>query len=148
MELNETTQNVTVSAIDELCERYAEKKLAIDKLKAEIEFHKESLDECEAQILSFLEKSEKTSWRTPKGNFIVTTRMSVQTPKSPEDRKEFFSYLKQKGVFEDIITVHSQTLNAMFKQELDEALKQGNVQYRMPGIGEPMYSQTLSLRRS
>jgi hypothetical protein len=139
--------SVTVSQLDELCEKFADLKKEADELDDILKEKNEKVKEIGTQIINFLNEFKKPSWKTSRGNFIISNRFTVPTPKSPEDKQAFFNYLKQKGIFEDMVTVHSQTLNGYYRQEMDAALDAGDVNFSIPGIEEPKYVQTLSMRK-
>ena len=54
----------------------------------------------------------------------------------PDDiaREKFFNYLKGKGVFEQMITINSRTLNAFAKVELETANEEGVLDFQIPGL--------------
>lgn len=76
----------------------------------------------------------------------LRTRTSVQVPKSSEDREAFFDYLKERGVFEQMITVHSNTLNSFYQGEYEQAVAEGNLSFKIPGIGDHNERFTLEVK--
>lgn len=89
---------------------------------------------------------EKTSYDSELGKIILTTRFSVTVPKGDE-KERFFTYLKDRGIFEDMATVNSQTLNAWYRSEMDQAKENGDFDFQIPGIKEPMAYEQLQLRK-
>lgn len=142
-----TISNTTIQTLDRLCEKFADLKGRADALEDQAKSFRDMANEISAEIMALLTESKKTSWQTPIGNFILSNRFTVPTPKDPEQKQAFFSYLKQKGIFEDLVSVHSQTLNAWYRQELDAALDKGDVNFKVPGLEDPKYVQTLSIRK-
>lgn len=76
----------------------------------------------------------------------LRTRTSVKVPSSTEDREAFFNYLKEKGIFEQMITVHSTKLNSFYQSEWDQAVENGELSFSMPGIDDHTERFTLEIK--
>jgi hypothetical protein len=137
----------TIAQLDELCNTYAEQRKATELIKAQLSMANAKETELETKIIAVLSDFGKQSWKTEVGNFIISNRFSVKTPKTPEEKAQFFDYLREKGIFEDMVNINSQTLQGFYRAEMDAALDRGEVNFRMPGIGEHSYVQTLSMRK-
>ena len=81
------------------------------------------------------------------GTYFRKSNFSVKVPKSEVEREAFFGYLKERGIFENMVTVNSMTLNAWFKQEMEAAVEKGDVDFKIPGIEEPKAFFTLQFRK-
>jgi len=79
--------------------------------------------------------------------FYKQTSTSVTTPKTSEEKQALFEFLQSKGIFLEIASVNSQTLNSFYKSLAAEAEEQGNYDFKMPGVGEPTTYTSLKLRR-
>lgn len=90
---------------------------------------------------------EKSSYDSSFGKIVIQKRFSVRQPKDPEEREKFFNYLREKGLFEDMVSVNSMTLNAYYKQELETARQEGNFDFAIPGLSEPTVVEYVTLRR-
>lgn len=99
----------------------------------------------EGRMLDALEDHDLTRFDAFDSMFLVTHRTSVKTPKTPEEREQFFSYLREHGVFEDLISVNSNTLNSYVKSEEALATERGEIDFRIPGLVID-YSKQLSVR--
>jgi len=110
---------------------------------------KERLDNLDSQILEHLTKLDMTSFKSKHGTVVRSNRYSVQTPKSIQEKKEFFEWLNSKGdeVYWSYTSVNSQSLNALYKAELEVAKSEGNLEFKIPGIGEPTATPILSRRK-
>lgn len=100
----------------------------------------------ESKMLDALDDAELTRFDAHGTMFVVTNKTSAKTPKTPEDREKFFSYLRDQGVYEDLITVNSQTLNSYVKSEEALATERGELDFSIPGIAIDYYKQ-LSVRK-
>lgn len=133
--------NLQISLISQLREQ--ERLLSEQKKKLT-----KKLDEAEGKMLEMLAKSELTSYRSQDGLCSVSYRLSVQTPKTPEDCAKFFEYLKSKGLYEAMITVHSKTLNSFYRAEFENAKTLGLDNFEIPGLTEVSTVPILSFRKS
>jgi hypothetical protein len=138
---------ITVKQLDELCEVVSKQRGVVDEMKGKLKEQQEVLDGLELKLLAALTDSGKNSWKVGDALFTKVTRFSVQTPKEMPDKLAFFDYLKQRGVFEELVNIHSNTLNSFYKQEQENASKEGRI-LSIPGIKEPTSSETLSVRRA
>lgn len=137
----------TIKELDVMCDKILEFDAQIAELSAKKKELDKLRDSVEKTVISYLEKHHKTNWSSGGKLFTVVNRFSVQVPKSQEDKTAFFDYLRGKGIFENMITVNSQTLNAYYKTEKENALNEGNVDFNIPGIGAPTYMQYISVRK-
>ena len=132
---------------DNLCDELAEKKGQIKAHEAEKKRLSGEVRGLEEQIIAYLESLSKTKHNTARGLFYIKTRTTYATPKDPESRKAFFDYLKSRDVFDDLITVNSQTLNAFAKQELEVAIENEHDDFEMPGLGVPTMQQSIVFKK-
>lgn len=73
-------------------------------------------------------------------------KTSVKVPKSPEDKAAFFGYLREQGVFDDLATVNSATLNSWYRAELEVRRASGKSE-EVPGLGSVTSYYDLSVRK-
>lgn len=126
----------------------AELKQEIEVRKRELETMQASFTEVSMEIVKMLETLEIDSIKQHGFTFFIEEKESVKTPKTLEDKKEFFQYLRELGLFEEMVTVNSMTLNSFYKSMSQEAAEKGVLDFRMPGIEEPTAYKTLKLRRA
>jgi hypothetical protein len=100
----------------------------------------------ESKMLDALEETDLLRFDVHDAMFIVINKTSAKTPKTPEDREKFFDYLREQGVYEDMITVNSNTLNSYVKTEEALATERGELDFSIPGIAIDYYKQ-LSVRK-
>jgi len=138
---------LTITEFEDLCAEAFRVKAEITSVKLVLSLSEQALKKIQSSIMSYLEALGKDSYKSKAGNVYLSKRLSVKVPKEPQAREEFFSYLKEKGIFEDLITVNSQTLNAFYKEEFEAAITNGATDFKLPGIGEPTYFETLNMRK-
>lgn len=140
-------KEVTVSELDELCKRAYELDIAYEEIAAKLKAINQETDGVHAKILAHFDQTDKDKYVVKDvGTFYKDRRWSVKVPQGDE-RLKFFDYLKQRDIFESMITVNSQTLNAFVKKEVEVQLEAGVVDFKMPGIEEPKLTTTLRLRK-
>lgn len=110
-------------------------------LRKEYERMKKDSDKAYAQFqaasnraANMLETLGLEKFHTPSGTFTYSYQETYRVPKSPEQRQAFFNYLKDKGVYDEMVSVNSQTLNSFAKTEEKNALDEGNFDFQIPGI--------------
>lgn len=142
--------SITVEEMNKHAEAISLKKVEYAEAKKISTNLLNELDKLEEQMGQMLLDLGQDSFRTPFGTMILTTRKSFKTPKDEESREQFFGKLKEMGVFDSMISVNSQTMNAFLKAEYENAEARGEdmVTYKFAGIEPPTISVTASLRKA
>jgi hypothetical protein len=110
------------------------------KIKKEV---MDALELAESTMMEMLTQENMKSYDSPMGKVTLAYRTSVKTPKTPEDKEAFFAYLKNRNLYDSMISVNSQTLNSLYKAELEEATERGDMDFAIPGIKEVTINQQL-----
>lgn len=143
------SEKVTVADLDALVEKIFAQRQKIEALGEETTKLNLELAKMKEQMVLYLKELGREKYATPMGVVSIKERWSVTTPKKPEDREAFFNYLKEKGLYEEMISVNSQSLNALFRSEWDAAIERGEAMgFKMPGVGDPKLFSDLSIRKS
>lgn len=117
-----------------------------DNLKEELKAIETKWEELSTQLLNILDATGITSFKYGEATFFTSQQTSVKTPKTEEAKYEFFKYLKTLGLFESMISIDSRTLNKLYKSMAEEALEKGVLDFRMPGIDEPIEYKEIRVR--
>lgn len=127
-----------------------DKKRVVDQLKDELADASKSLETAKSLALKAMEAMEIDKQHVPGCGTIYRQRsFSVQVPKESEDKKLLFSWIaatKGPDVLDNMLSIHSASLNSFYKAELEIAKEQGNVDFAIPGIAEPSVYYTLGMR--
>ena len=145
--LEPSTPPQTIQGFQQLIDHMLDQRAKVDAAKARLTDEQTKLSELEAKVLNILDSNNMDNFRTERALVSVTHRFSVKTPKTPEAREQFFEYLKSKNLFDDMITVNSQTLTSFYRTEQENALDRGEVDFKMPGIEDATMVKTLSVRK-
>lgn len=138
----------TIDEMNKICEEISGLRTHVAEIGKEKKHAQLELDEKEAQLLQWMQDAGMHSYASPAGKFGLSARTSVKTPKTPDDRAAFFTWLRERGLFDQMITVNSQTLNALYKNELEQAQASGADDVTIPGINEIKINTILSFRRA
>lgn len=131
-------KEVSVPEFDEIVEKVFKQREKIDLIQMELKREQEILDKMNVRVLAILKELKRDSYKSPLGSVGIQRRTSVTMPKDPTQREQFFGYLREKGAYDALITVNSQTLNAWYKQELEQAqLEKRSLDFQVPGLNPP-----------
>lgn len=142
-----SVSEVTIKELTDICESMYRLKKEIADIEAQAKSKQEAYDELERKVLSTFEASGLSNFETPSGKIIMQSRLSVKQPASPEDKKKFFDYLREKGIFEEMVSVNSRTLSAFVKREVEIAEEEGRVGFTPPGLTPPSRHYYLAMRK-
>jgi hypothetical protein len=134
---------VQVDEFEELCAALYAQKAVVDEIKVREKQEASKLTKMKSKILAYLEEFGKSKYTSNHGTVYIQQKMSVKVPQNPEDKIKFLSWLEAKGIKDELVTVHSATLNSLYKEELAAS---ENPDFKIPGIAEPMEYATLGIR--
>lgn len=141
------TQETNAVPLRQLAEKLASIKLIIEEKKTALESLQKTFTELSSQFVRSMQSLDMTSVKMCDFNFYIHETISVKTPKTQEARSAFFEFLKSEGIFEDIISINSNTLNSLYKSYAEKALTENNVlEYIMPGIEPPSTFTSLRMK--
>jgi len=137
----------TLNEMEELSAEIAELRLQESAASNAKKIITEKLTLAENKMIETLTANSMDSYRSKVGLLSLSERTSVRLPKSDDDRAQFFNWLKNMGLYDKLVTVNSQTLNALYKEKFEEAKSLGNSEFAIPGCNEITITETLSFRR-
>lgn len=122
-------------------------KLETEKLEGELKSKKAKLESINQTLLRTLELLELDTIKAHGFTFFKETRVTVTTPKTLEEKTLLFDFLKEKGLFMQLASVNSQSLNALYKSLSSEALESGEIDFDMAGLKTSEYT-SLKMRKA
>ena len=137
--------DLTSQRFEALCDEAFELRFKIDALKAEQRMVQQELNRKQEVIQAHLDQVGKTKHAGRKGTISMKVETYPSVPKEPAKRNAFFQWLKDRGLFEDMITVNSQTLRGFYKAEKEAS--GDDPDFEIPGL-EPFERISLTFRRS
>lgn len=139
--------NVTLEEFNKLIAAIWAQRTKVDEMTRAVNHESKVLEDLKYKALAFMEAAEMEKVHTPgHGTLFMQNRFSVKIPQG-DDKVTFFNYLKETNQFETLATVHSQTLNAWYKEAMEEAASQGKYDFKPPGLPEPFLTKTLGFRK-
>jgi len=142
-----TKEDVKVSLLEELAFNcYSYKNLAsnLEKEKNKITAEKEKFQELMGYLMDLLEIK---SYKSKSGTITKSDQPNYRLPQDDSSRNAFFAYLKERGVYDSMITVNANTLKSYIKAEVELAEAEGNIGFIPAGIEETEYRTVYSLRK-
>jgi hypothetical protein len=142
-------QEVTTSQLDEQIERLSMLRNRYNGMKTEASVAHQEYKQQEDRVLKLLEIAGKKSYKVDGlCNVSRIEKLSVTTPKTIEDKRAFFSWIREKygddGVW-SYASINSNTLNSLYNQQVEEAAERGET-LDIAGIDLPTTRVSLSLR--
>ena len=125
-----------IEKLQELCKNLLKVKGAIDKLKEEKTELEKEFAAMKAEAVEHLEEHGLKNFDHGMGKISIMETKSVKML----DKYVFFEWLKEKGTFEDVVSVNAMTLKSLYKQELELAIERQDVNFLqdgLPGVSEP-----------
>lgn len=139
-------EEVTVQELEELCDSAFKRDQAIDALMEQVNEQTEAKNAILERVRKYIVHFGKDKYESAVGTIELRSRLSFKTPKSLDEKRDFFEWLTDKGVFYEYASVNSNSLNSLCKQEVEIAKEEGR-ECKIPGIGDPSEFQTIHLRR-
>lgn len=131
-------EKVTADAlkhVNSLAKDGFKQKAEIDRIKVVLRAAETKLTNITDELLPLLKDAGLTKVEIDGcGKIIVDNKISVKVPKDPEKKDAFFRYLREKGIFDSVATVHSATLNSFYNAEIAAAREEGKTDFQIPGL--------------
>lgn len=97
-------------------------------------------------ILKTLDAMEAQSIKSQGYLFYKERKANVTVPETPEEKQALFDYLRQEGIFNEMVSVNSKTLNSLYKEKAEDAANSGILEFEMPGVGKPTEVYILKMK--
>ncbi len=144
VEISLAEMDQMITTLRELKDKYAEASAVSKSLFKEVK-------EAEHRIVSVMEKAGKKRYILEGvGQISLEKGMSVQTPKTPEQKQAFFNWLKEEMGEDGYLTyasVNSASLNKLYKDKVEEYGERGEI-LEIEGLDQPTSYTKLSLRKA
>lgn len=145
--MEQNNVDISVQRLNQMVEQLAQLRAEEETLDLERKKLQMKLDALEGQLMEILEEQGMSSFTAPSGLINLVQKSSVTTPKTLEQKRSLFKYLSDRGVFEELVSVNSQTLNSFYRAEEAMALERGDFDFNLPGVGQPSVRNQLRFTR-
>lgn len=139
-------ETVSTAQMNEQIKVIAELRFKESEAKHIVRQISEELDTAEARMVEMLNISQLKNYKTSLGSVGIIRRTSVKKPESSEDWEALYAYIKSKGLYEGMRTIHSASLNKFYQEEFDQAILEGRIP-SVPGIQGTTITEILSFRK-
>lgn len=144
-----SANHMTVAELDAMMRRLGEIEDEIEKLEAQVTVFNKEYGQIQARCTAYLKELNRKDYVSPYGKLTRKQEWTVTLPKD-KNKYLFFDYLKKKGIFEDLIGIHSKTLQAYYNAEWKVAEDEGGeaaaMTFSLPGIGAPKLFETVKYK--
>ena len=138
---------VTLSSLEDLVKSIKDKRDEIDAQSDVVKKLNSELGELEQKCMGYLKEAGKDSYQSEYGTIYQIQKPRITTPKTDEDKKAFFAYLEEKGLFLQYASVNSNSLNSFYKAEFEAAKERGDMAFSIPGLGTPSIYESIGFRK-
>lgn len=146
--IDEPKQPVTVQGFNAHIKALFEKRALKSEVEAKLTEINKEIAAMEAKSVEYLNELGQDSFKSPFGTVFKKEVLRVTLPQTPEDKAAFAAWVKEQGL-EHMMSMHSQTLQTLYKSKLDEAIEKGEgFDFKIPGIAEPKRFEALGVRRN
>lgn len=151
MQSQETTVDVTAfTALRKLMEEKVELEKDYTAKKEIASAAYEKLEAVKHKILEYLKAANLDNHKVPGlGTAYIISKLAVTTPKTIEEKRELFEYIR-KNHGDDALTaylsINHNSLNAFYNQEAERHKE--DPLFSVPGIGEPVLNESLGWRKA
>lgn len=142
-----TTEKVTVEGLDKLVEQIRDKK---DEVQASEEVTKnlnKELVQLQGLAVQYLKDLGRDDYKSPNGSISIEEKWRVSMPANDIEKAKLFDHLRERGIFDKYATVHSQSLNSLWKQDRQAAIDRGEISFEMPGVGAGQLFEALKFTK-
>lgn len=140
-------QQTTISDFESVCEQIKKKREEIDAMKAQVSQLNKELGMLENKAQAMLENNDITSYKSKSGTVYVSYYESVKMPQTLEDKAQFFTWLKERDLYDSMVTVNSQSLNSLYRKEKEAAEENGDLFFKIPGLNNITTSPRIGFRK-
>ena len=144
--LPENQSDIAARKINELVEVMLKLQDEADVFDEQAKEKRKEYARHQVTVAGILEHLGQDAYLTPLAKVSVSEKTSYALPAGLENKKKFFEYLKERGVFDDMATINSNTYNGYVKEEFENALKKGEF-LNIPGVPEAKVHRTIKLTK-
>lgn len=139
--------SITLEELEKRHKEIFQKRADYEAAKAEASRIYTELKSMQEEFAEILEAHGRTKYQSENGTFSFKYEQNWSLSANPEEKQAFFEYLKEKGLYDSMITVNSRTLNSFCKHEEEAALEHNDVDISIPGLNKSDPFIKVSMRK-
>lgn len=147
--MSEVSPEVSVAELDQLCQDIADMRVKIAEEEAKITPLNKRLAEMEIKAAAYLDALGRDNFQSKAGTIYMNESWRFNLPKTDEDKKAFFDYLRAQGLYDKYATVNSTSYNSYLNTEWEVAKQEGRgMEFHIPGVPEPTLFRKAAFRKA
>jgi hypothetical protein len=140
----EALAHVTVTDLDALVEEIFTQKVKIEEMGELVTLENKKLAALEAKGVAYLEALGRESYKHPRGTISIKESWRFNLPATDEDKFAFFTWLRERGLYDKYATVNSNSYNSLLLTEWEIAQHEGRaMEFSVPGVPQPKFYRRL-----
>ena len=139
--------DTTIAGLQTLCNSLLLARESKDAVAQELKNVQEAIDELEIRILNVMKENAMPSFKGEFGTISIKNTKSITQPASMEEKLKLFGYLREQGIFEEMVNVNSRTLSSWANKEIEAKEKEGVFGWVPPGLKPPETFASLAVRK-
>lgn len=139
---------VTIVQLQQLCDAVLSLRGEVEAKELEVKAMNTRLTNLENKALAYIRDMNLHNFKHAGFSFGIYRRRSWALPKTEDQRTAFFNYLRERGVYDAMVSVNSATYNSFLKEQFELAEKNGeSAGFQVPGVGDPSVFEKLSVAK-
>lgn len=151
LDLWKTEGEVSIEQMDNAVKQLREAKQRKQEAKAVADAASKEYAEAERKVMTLMQEAGKETYIAEGfGRVTLKEELSVQTPKSPDEKEAFFKWIKENmgdDAYFAYMSVNSRSLNSLYKQKTEEFGARGEL-LQIDGLSEPTAYTKLSFTKA
>ena len=137
---------MTLEELNNLCARLRLLRDDKNELEDRVKDLNTDIADVQARILEAMIEHEIPSVKGSFGTVSVQYQKTFRQPATIEDKLKLFDYLREEGIFNDMVKVDSRTLSSWASKEVEAKERDGVIGWVPPGLEAPSGFPKISLR--
>lgn len=141
------TPTVTVADLDKLAESIKAQRDKIEQMEAALTVENKALQQMMDSASAYLKELDRENYKAPGGTIYQVKKWQFSLPKTDEGKTAFFQWMKERGIYDQYVSVNHNSFSSLCEQERAAAEKQGEF-FNVPGVEQPKLYETTRFRKS
>lgn len=139
--------SVTVADLDALGKEIVSLKDKIERMEADLTAENKALAKLHEKAQHYLKELGRDNYKTPFGTIYRAEKWQYKLPQTDSDWDNFFDWLRERGIYDQYVTVNAASMSSLCEAER-KALEQQGEFFNVPGIEAPKLFETCRFVRS
>lgn len=141
--------DITVKELDALVLEMKKQREITAEADAKLTEENKKLAILEAKAVEHLDALGKDNYKSENGTIGFRNDWRFNLPADPDAWGNLFGYLKEKNLYDSMVTINSQKLNSFAKAEMKIAEEDGSIMdFKIPGLEQPKLYKKLTFRKA